>query len=106
MKKMILVSLALLLAFAVIPAMAGEKAINNQDSAAFQALSKLSVPGQTVLNKMTDDQLAKVEGQSGRSGRSARINIAIIRQRNTAIFACVAICGAVSQTNNAVVIQD
>src|SRR5687768_3100227 len=81
MKKMILVSLALLLAFAVIPAMAGEKAINNQDSAAFQALSKLSLPGQTVLNKMTDDQLAKVEGQSRGSGRSGRINIALIRQR-------------------------
>jgi hypothetical protein len=81
--KKILVSLALLLAFAVIPAMAGEKAINNQDPAAFQALSKLSAPGQTVLNKMTDEQLAKIEGQ-----RRIRINVnySSITQSNECVF--------------------
>jgi hypothetical protein len=99
MKKMIVASLALLLAFAVIPAMAGEKPINNQDPAAFHALSKLSVPGQTVLNKMTDDQLAKIEGR-----KTLNLNISSIRQRNIAVFACLAICGAI-QSNSATVTQ-
>jgi len=96
MKKMILASLALLLAFAVMPAMAGEKAINNQDPAAFQALSKLSVPGQTVLNKMTDEQLAKVEGQRFR----IRVNYSSITQNNVCI-----VCGGTIQINLASVTQ-
>ena len=102
MKKMILVSLALLLAFAVIPAMAGEKAINNQDPAAFQALSKLSVPGQTVLNKMTDEQLANVKGEGHRRRLNIRLNVATITQVN--VISCVAICGG-DQSNAAAIIQ-
>jgi hypothetical protein len=51
MKKLIL-SLALLLAFAIVPAIAGD----------FQALNNLSDQEQTALNTMTDKQLAVVEG--------------------------------------------
>ena len=51
MKKLIL-SLALLLALAVVPAIAGD----------FQALNNLSDQEQTALNTMTDKQLAVVEG--------------------------------------------
>lgn len=51
MKKLIL-SLALLLAFAVVPAIAGD----------FQALNNLSDQEQMALNTMTDKQLAVVEG--------------------------------------------
>jgi hypothetical protein len=51
MKKLIL-SLALLLAFAVVPAIAGD----------FQALNNLSDQEQMALNTMTNEQLAVVEG--------------------------------------------
>jgi hypothetical protein len=97
MKKLILASLALLLVAAG-PAMAGE----------FQALSKLSVPGQTALKSMTDNQLAAVEGQ-GRRGRHGRVNInvqvAVLEQINVCVL-CVAIGeGASNQTNAAAIIQ-
>jgi hypothetical protein len=51
MKKMIL-SLALLLVIAVVPAIAGD----------FQALNNLSDQEQMALNTMTDKQLATVQG--------------------------------------------
>jgi hypothetical protein len=51
MKKLIL-SLALLLAIAVVPAIAGD----------FQALNNLSDQEQVALNTMTNEQLAVVEG--------------------------------------------
>ena len=51
MKKLIL-SLALLLAIAVVPAIAGD----------FQALNNLSDQKQIALNTMTNEQLAVVEG--------------------------------------------
>ena len=96
MKKLILASLALLVVAAG-PAMAGE----------FQALSKLSVPGQTALKVMTDDQLAAVEGQRHRR-RSVKINVqvAVIQQTNVCVL-CVAIGdGASNQSNAAAIIQD
>ena len=37
--------------------------MDSQEPATFQALSKLSGPGQVVLNKMSDEQLSKVEGE-------------------------------------------
>jgi hypothetical protein len=85
MKKLILASLALLMVAAG-PAMAGE----------FQALSKLSVPGQTALTVMTDDQLAKVEGQgrNGRHGGGLQLNLAF----NTQINVC-GVCVGVVQIN-------
>ena len=96
MKKLILASLALLLVFAVVPAMAGEKSSNGQDPAVFQALSKLSVPGQMALNVMTDEQLAAVEGQRSRRSRVVIKNTQIARifQNNTAV--CLALCGVQS----------
>ena len=99
MKKLILASIALLLVFAVVPAMAGDKSSNSPEPAAFQALSKLSTLGQTDLNKMTDEQLAAVEGQSSRF--SFQKNIAFVFQRNT----CIACLLGVLQTNGAVVTQ-
>jgi hypothetical protein len=93
MKKLILASLAVLL-LAAGPAMAGE----------FQALSKLSVPGQTALKVMTDDQLAAVEGQGrrGRRGRNIDIQVAVnlIVQTN----AC-GVCAGVIQSNAAAIIS-
>jgi hypothetical protein len=65
MKKLILASLALLLICSASSVMAGEKYIDSQEPATFQALSELSGPGQVVLNKMSDEQLSKVEGARG-----------------------------------------
>jgi hypothetical protein len=93
MKKLILASLALLMVAAG-PAMAGE----------FQALSKLSVPGQTSLSAMTDKQLAAVEGQSSRRrGRNGSVQVAVGNVLvNTVVAAqfntCVA-CANVLQAN-------
>ena len=93
MKKLVLASLALLFVCSSIPAMAGEKSLTSQEPAAFQALSKLSVPGQVVLNKMNDKQLSKVEGAKGFSFNYQR-NSSKIRVNNFA--ACLAICGNVT----------
>ena len=95
MKKLILASLAVLLVAAG-PAMAGE----------FQALSKLSVPGQTALKVMTDDQLAAVEGQSHRR-RSVKINVQVaeIEQTNVCIVCAAVGAGASNQSNAAAIIQ-
>lgn len=101
MKKLILASLAFLLICSAIPVMAGEKSIDSQEQATFQALSKLSGPGQVALNKMSDEQLSKVEGE-------ARIRFNF-QQNNSAIWinqftACLALCASsanvqVIQTN-------
>lgn len=101
MKKLILASLALLLVCSAIPAMAGEKSIDSQEQATFQALSKLSGPGQVVLNKMSDEQLSKVEGEGWRSF-NFQSNYSNIQFLNVAI--CGAFCGnsthiIVDQTN-------
>jgi hypothetical protein len=99
MKKLILASLAVLLVAAG-PAMAGE----------FQALSKLSGPGQTALKVMTDDQFASVEGQGrrGRRGRSVEINVqvAVIEQTNVCVLCVAAGEGAFNQANAAAIVQD
>jgi hypothetical protein len=75
----------------------------------FQALSKLSVPGQTALKVMTDDQLAAVEGQ-GRRGRRGRVQInvqvAVIQQTNVCVICVAAGEGAFNQANSAAIIQD
>ena len=60
MKKLILASFALLLVFAVAPVAMAD---NSSEPAAFQALSKLTAPGQMTLDTMNDEQLASVEGQ-------------------------------------------
>jgi hypothetical protein len=91
MKKLILASLALLLICSAIPAMAGEKAIDSQEPATFQALSKLSGPGQVVLSKMSDVQLSKVEGEGYWVFQK---NVAVIKVNN--INSCVAICGSIN----------
>jgi membrane protein implicated in regulation of membrane protease activity len=86
MKKLILASLALLLICSAIPVMAGEKAIDSQEPATFQALSKLSGPGQVVLSKMSDEQLSKVEGEGWRF--ISQKNISYVNANNY-VFACV-----------------
>jgi hypothetical protein len=88
MKKLILASLALLLVCSAIPVMAGEKSIDSQEPATFQALSKLSGPGQVVLNKMSDEQLSKVEGER-RFNFQFNYSAVSINQ----FAACLAICG-------------
>jgi len=93
MKKLILASLALLLVCSAIPAMAGEKSIDSQEPAVFQALSKLSGPGQVVLNKMSDEQLSKVEGEGYFNFQK---NVAVIKVNN--INACLALCGSINTT--------
>ena len=107
MKKLILASLALLLVVAAGPAMAGEPTSQSQDTAMFQALSKLSGPGQTALNVMTDKQLDAVEGQRHR--RSVRINVqeAEIEQENFCVIcAAVGLGGdASNQSNAAAIVQ-
>jgi GTP-binding protein EngB required for normal cell division len=85
MKKLILASLALLLICSAIPVMAGEKSIDSQEPAMFQALSKLSGPGQVVLNKMSDEQLSKVEG--ARWGVNIQKNISKVNANN--FVACI-----------------
>lgn len=101
MKKLILTTIALLLVFAVVPAMAGDKSGNSMEPAAFQALSNLSVSGQVALNAMTDKELAAVEGQ-----RRISINSARIRQTNVQIGSfCVLCAGSQNQANIAVVHQ-
>jgi GTP-binding protein EngB required for normal cell division len=100
MKKLILASLALLLICSAIPAMAGEKAIDNQEPAMFQALSKLSGPGQVVLNKMSDEQLSKIEGE-GYFKWVYQNNTAVIKVNN--INSCLAICGSINKTGITVV---
>jgi len=93
MKKLILASLAVLLVTAG-PAMAGE----------FQALSKLSVPGQTALKVMTDDQLAAVEGMSSRRGRRGRVDIQVAINAIVQTNAC-GVCAGVIQENAAAIIS-
>ena len=66
MKKLIL-SLALLLAFAIVPAIAGD----------FQALNNLSDQEQTALNTMTNEQLAVVEGAQLNIG-DIQVNLSIL----------------------------
>jgi hypothetical protein len=99
MKKLILVSIAMLLVFTVVPAIAGEKSSLSSEPAVFQALSNLSVPGQMALNTMSDEQLAAIEGQ-GRWGRRFQKNNSFIYQENK----CVA-CAFVYQSNSAFVSQ-
>jgi hypothetical protein len=97
MKKLILASLAVLL-LAAGPVMAGE----------FQALSKLSVPGQTALKVMTDDQLAAVEGQGSRGHRGRvqfNVQVAEIEQTNVCVICVAAGEGASNQSNAAAIIQ-
>jgi len=101
MKKLILASLALLLICSAIPVMAGEKSIDSQEPATFQALSKLSGPGQVVLNKMSDEQLSKVEGEGWRSFNFQQNNSFVSIHQFTA---CLALCASsanvqVIQTN-------
>lgn len=93
MKKLILASLALLLVCSAVPTMAGEKSTDRQDPATFQALSKLSGPGQIVLNTMSDDQLSKVEGEGYLVYQK---NVAVIKVNN--INACLALCGSINNT--------
>lgn len=105
MKKLILASLALLLVFAAGPAMAGEQTSQSQDPAMFQALSKLSVPGQVALNVMTDDQLDAVEGQRHRRSVRVNVQVAVIQQTNVCVL-CVAVgVSASNQSNAAAIIQ-
>lgn len=92
MKKLILASLALLLVCSAIPVMAGEKAIDSQEPATFQALSKLSGPG-IVLNKMSNEQLSKVEGEGYWVYQK---NVSVIKVNN--INACLALCGSINTT--------
>lgn len=100
MKKLILASIALLLVFAVAPAMAVDKSNYSSEPAAFQALSNLSAPGQTALNTMTDEQLAAVEGQRKFVFIKKNSNKSFIYQSNK----CVA-CAFVYQSNYANVNQ-
>ena len=61
MKKLILTSL--ILVFAVVPAMAGDKSDTSMEPVAYQALSNMSGSGQMTFNMMTNEQLATIEGQ-------------------------------------------
>ena len=100
MKKLILTTIALLLVFAVVPAMAGDKSGNSMEPAAFQALSNLSVSGQVALNAMTDKELATVEGARRWRG-DFQVNVSKIKQKNVCI-----VCVGVFQSNYANVNQN
>lgn len=101
MRKLSLASAALFLALAVVPAMAGDKSNNSPKPASFQALSQLSAPGQIALAKMTDKELATVEGQRVVVIKSNRARVS---QRNLA--ACLALCGAQANYSGIIQIND
>ena len=76
--------------------------MDSQETATFQALSKLSGPGQVVLNKMSDEQLSKVEGEGWRRSFNFQQNNSNIQFLNVAV--CSAFCSnntyiRVDQTN-------
>ena len=91
MKKLTVVSIALVLVLSVAPAMAAShEAVNGKVPAMFRALSKLPTGERAVSTSLTDDQLASVEGASSWSDgvvieqltKGGGTNIAIVRQQN------------------------
>ena len=91
MKKLTVVSIALVLVLSVTPAMAASReAVNGKVPAMFHALSKLHTGERAVSTSLTDDQLASVEGASSWSDgvvieqltKGGGTNIAIVSQQN------------------------